>query len=604
VGLFGLREHDRDNPSAVTPEVLLNDCFSFDRNPEKMRPGGKGNRVKDQPVRFSQTTMFESTRRAWHASCMTACRLALVRRTNPDRDEVLMPYHDCRFDFSAPTLDRMARLSCLATVTRRLLLGALLTACVASNAAHALGLGQITQQSALGEPLRLAIPIITSAGEELSGECFKLVSSGAEGGDALPEVLGARVALEQINGATRLIVSSNRAINDPALMITVQAGCSSTVRRQYTLLMDPQPIDTPVTAAEAPSRADTVPARADTAPETRAAGLASAPSAAPAPRAPRRRVASAAGSRAAAATSKKRDVASANQAKSPSTVPAPKPPDTQARLQVSRSVLGASSNPNATGDAARQLSPQELANAVEAESAILRKRVEELTLMIERMQQDLRAEQAARQAAEQAAKAAPAVVLTRWWESNWPLLAALVALAALIAAALVWKRRRETGAAIEPITASMAPDRFESTYLGDASIQSAQVDTEFDSQPMPARPIVATAPPTEAPPTPKFELDPERAFDEDLLNMSGHSSSALERDHPTIIDKLTRDWGKPQVLADLHRFLASKRDGASAALSRDAVAELMMLHGIATELVPAHAGDSWQINIEAPKPPQ
>jgi hypothetical protein len=101
-----------------------------------------------------------------------------------------------------------------------------------------------------------------------------------------------------------------------------------------------------------------------------------------------------------------------------------------------------------------------LALALEAETVVLRQRVAELSGMVDRMQQEIAAEAAARRAAEEAAKSTPLVVATRWWESNWPIFAAIIGLASLVAGGLLWRRRRVPIAGGEwPIT-GLPADRF------------------------------------------------------------------------------------------------------------------------------------------------
>jgi hypothetical protein len=119
-------------------------------------------------------------------------------------------------------------------------------------------------------------------------------------------------------------------------------------------------------------------------------------------------------------------------------------------------------------------SQTELADALEAETVVLRQRVAELSQAIERMQRDLAASQtasqaaaqaaaqAARVAAEEAAKATPWASAARWWESNWPFLAAMVGIASLLAVGLLYRRRREPTA--WPAGALPA-DRFDATYM-------------------------------------------------------------------------------------------------------------------------------------------
>jgi hypothetical protein len=107
----------------------------------------------------------------------------------------------------------------------------------------------------------------------------------------------------------------------------------------------------------------------------------------------------------------------------------------------------------------------ELAQALEAETVVLRQRIAELSAMVDRMDQEVRAATAARLAAEAAAKASPFATAVRWWDANWPVFAAIVGLAALVAGGLLLRRRRVPVAAGEwPIT-RVRDDRFAPSSL-------------------------------------------------------------------------------------------------------------------------------------------
>ena len=144
----------------------------------------------------------------------------------------------------------------------------------------------------------------------------------------------------------------------------------------------------------------------------------------------------------------------------------------------------------------REKAQQEQAAAIEAETQVLRQRIVELTALVERMQQEIRAQETAerggsgqghaassrqrprgirtgkatlrtgeggrtregasnRQGDAEPAKAAPGEAQKTsppapardWWDDNAALIAAIVFLPLLIAAGLLWKRRR--GAADE-----------------------------------------------------------------------------------------------------------------------------------------------------------
>ncbi len=106
-----------------------------------------------------------------------------------------------------------------------------------SGLASAVALGNIAQQSSLGQPLRVTIPVALSTGETLSTQCLKLVRDPEPGA---PQLLTGRVSLERTAAATRVVVTTPRAIDEPAMRLSLEAGCSGIVRRDYVLLFDPQ----------------------------------------------------------------------------------------------------------------------------------------------------------------------------------------------------------------------------------------------------------------------------------------------------------------------------------------------------------------------------
>jgi len=101
----------------------------------------------------------------------------------------------------------------------------------------AVALGNIALQSSLGQPLRVVIPVALSDGESLNTACLKLVRDPAPG---TPQLLTGRVSVERNAANTRLIVTTPRPVDEPALRLSVQAGCGDTMRRDYVLLLDPQ----------------------------------------------------------------------------------------------------------------------------------------------------------------------------------------------------------------------------------------------------------------------------------------------------------------------------------------------------------------------------
>jgi hypothetical protein len=305
----------------------------------------------------------------------------------------------------------------------------------------AAGLGPITQQSALGAPLRVVVPVTLAAGEDVPSECFKLASAQRDA-DGIPQILFGRVSVERTPSGVQLVITSPRPVHDPVLRVTLQVGCETSMHREYTLFMDPPAIEPPVVAAEsAPSAAVAAPqpppaARGSVRGSARTAGN----SARVAPRgAPTSGSGDRAGTARKAAPPKARAAAKAAPKRAPA-VAAARPRLTIAHTAPDGGTGAATGTPT---EADRERAQQELANSIEAETVILRQRIVELTAMVERMQQEVQAQEAAQRAAEAATKAPPPVPEPDWWEANASLLAAIVGLPLLIAAGLLWQRRRD-----------------------------------------------------------------------------------------------------------------------------------------------------------------
>src|SRR5438105_1030442 len=144
---------------------------------------------------------------------------------------------------------------------RALLLASLCIGSIGIGSVHAIGLDEISEQSALGEPLRLVIPVLSAGdevvGDEFAGECFKVIPLAA---NDLPQPTLARVALEHRAGRAFVVLSTAYPITEPIMRVAVQAGCRVSVSREYTLLFDPlsiaPPVVEPVMAASASSNAE------------------------------------------------------------------------------------------------------------------------------------------------------------------------------------------------------------------------------------------------------------------------------------------------------------------------------------------------------------
>jgi hypothetical protein len=106
----------------------------------------------------------------------------------------------------------------------------------ASSSAHGMVLGDAVAQSTLGSPLRVVIPVSAAPDESLQPACFRLLPAV---GDGSAQIVTARVSLERAAAASRLVVTTPNAVNDPAIRFSIQAGCEASTRRLYVLLLDP-----------------------------------------------------------------------------------------------------------------------------------------------------------------------------------------------------------------------------------------------------------------------------------------------------------------------------------------------------------------------------
>ena len=103
--------------------------------------------------------------------------------------------------------------------------------------AHALGLGAIALQSGLGRPLQAKIPVYGLSADEAGASCVKsrvMALDGSLLSRPIAEVSGS-------GAATVLSMKTVEAINEPAFNISVEIGCTSSVKREYQVLLDPVP---------------------------------------------------------------------------------------------------------------------------------------------------------------------------------------------------------------------------------------------------------------------------------------------------------------------------------------------------------------------------
>lgn len=120
-------------------------------------------------------------------------------------------------------------------IASRLLRKGLLSAVIFSGAACAVGLGEITVHSRIGEALRADIPVLTG-GESLDAACFSL---GPIANADFPVITAARTRLVRIGPDYRLIITGSNTIDEPVVVISLRAGCGMDLQREYVLLPAP-----------------------------------------------------------------------------------------------------------------------------------------------------------------------------------------------------------------------------------------------------------------------------------------------------------------------------------------------------------------------------
>jgi pilus assembly protein FimV len=151
--------------------------------------------------------------------------------------------------------------------------------------AQAAGLGRLSVQSNLGQPLRAEIEVVAlQAGEESSLEA-RLASGNAfaqAGIDFNPVLVGVRFVIDKRDGRTVLRVTTRQPVSEPFLDMLVELRwATGLLVREYTVLLDPPDYKSPKAVAAVPAVPATI-AAAPTAPTAPAAPAAPVAEAAPA----------------------------------------------------------------------------------------------------------------------------------------------------------------------------------------------------------------------------------------------------------------------------------------------------------------------------------
>jgi pilus assembly protein FimV len=115
----------------------------------------------------------------------------------------------------------------------RLIAFAVLAVC--GTLSHAVGLGSVRVQSGLGQPLRATIPLFGSENSDIGDTCIKARLESVDGAF----IVTPKAGLSRGPSITSIVLSSSQDINEPAVMLAVEIGCSTPIQRSYQLLLDP-----------------------------------------------------------------------------------------------------------------------------------------------------------------------------------------------------------------------------------------------------------------------------------------------------------------------------------------------------------------------------
>jgi hypothetical protein len=109
--------------------------------------------------------------------------------------------------------------------------------------AGAVGLGPMRLHSALGQPLKVEIGLVSALDGDLDKRCYKSKVQSLDGmglGNTTIDIVFE-------GSAPTLVVTTAQSINEPALTMSVEYGCTSRTRRDYQILLDLMPVTPAVT---------------------------------------------------------------------------------------------------------------------------------------------------------------------------------------------------------------------------------------------------------------------------------------------------------------------------------------------------------------------
>lgn len=129
---------------------------------------------------------------------------------------------------------------------------------------RAVSLGELQGNPRVGEFLQVRIPVLSTPGEGISAECFRLAGPINELSDDIPWLHSGQLRLISDGSRMSLQVTSSQPVTSPALMLAIRVSCGASLRREYTLLLNPPPAGenvaiAPLVPAVAPTQSSSAP---------------------------------------------------------------------------------------------------------------------------------------------------------------------------------------------------------------------------------------------------------------------------------------------------------------------------------------------------------
>ncbi len=139
------------------------------------------------------------------------------------------------------------------------------------GAAHAVGLGNIRVESALGQPLRVVVSLIGADSIDLAPNCLHAKIQSSDG----VFISTPGIALLRTTAGNAIEIRTRQPVNEPAIVVALDIACSAQVHRDFQILLDPTstatlPLLAPAASISDEARTGSVaaPARSDKIPRT------------------------------------------------------------------------------------------------------------------------------------------------------------------------------------------------------------------------------------------------------------------------------------------------------------------------------------------------